>query len=142
MSTSSFNDGVKSAKDADHLSPWAPLWWVHCSKQCFSEDIQLCMEMCQQKLQAGLDFHDNDGLTAQKYIDEIVRPHVKPHVDKHALADNTVFMRGGTKPHMARLSQDVLASATNFLLSAKNPDISIIANLWSIMSRNTIGMNP
>ena len=98
------------------------------------------MGMCQQKLQASLDTHE--GLIAHKYTDEMVRPHVKPHVNNHALADSTVFMRGGAKPHTARKSQDVLASATNLLLSAKNPDISIIANLWSIMSRNINGMNP
>ena len=72
------------------------------------------MEKCQQKLQAGLDIHEY--LTAQKYIDEIVKPRVKPHADNHALADSTVFMRGGAKPHTARISQDVLASATNLLL--------------------------
>ena len=46
--------------------------------------------MCQQKLQAGLDIHE--GLIAQKYIDEIIKPHIKPHVDNHALADSTVFI--------------------------------------------------
>ena len=64
------------------------------------------------------------------------------HIDNQALADSTVFMRGGAKPHTARISQDVLASATNLLLSAKNPGISIITHLWSIMSRNIIGINP
>ena len=59
------------------------------------------------KLQAGLDIHE--GLIAQKYIDEIVRPHVKPHVGNHAFADTIVFMRGGAKHHTARISADVLA---------------------------------
>ena len=74
--------------------------------------------MCQ--LQAGLDIHE--GLTAQKYTDEMVKSHVKPHVDNHALADSIVFLPGGAKPHIARISQGVLVSATNLLLSAKNPD--------------------
>ena len=87
-------------------------------------------------MQAGLDIHE--CLTAQKYIDEIIRPHVKPTM---ALADSIVFMQGGAKPHTARISQDVLTRATNLLLSAKNPDVSIIANLWLIMYRNIIGMN-
>ena len=38
------------------------------------------------KLQAGLDIHED--LTTQKYVDEIVRPHVGPHIDNHALADS------------------------------------------------------
>ena len=93
----------------------------------------------QQKWQAGLDIHE--GLIAQKYIDEIVKPHVEPHVDNHALADSTVLIRGGTKTSTTRMGQDVPANATGLLLSAKNPDISIIANLWSIVSRNINGMN-
>ena len=121
------------------LSSLSPLRRAHCSKQCFCKDIHLYMEMCQQNLQAGLDIHK--GLTAQKCIDEMARPHVKPHVDNHALANSTVFMRGGAKPHAARTSRDVLASATNLLLSAKNPDICTIAHLRSIMSRNIIDMN-
>ena len=140
MSTSSFNDGVKSAKNADHLSSWALLWWVHCSKQYFCKYIHLFSGMCQQKVQAGLDTHE--VLTAQKYTDEMVRPHVKPRFDNHALAESTVFMRDGTKLRTERKSQDVLASATSLLLSANNPDICIIENLWSIMSRSIIGMNP
>ena len=53
------------------------------------------MGMCRQT-QAGLDIHQ--GLTAQ-YIDETVRPHVEPHVDNQALADNTVLMLGGQNLH-------------------------------------------
>ena len=124
MSISSFNDGVNLAKDADHLSSWAPLWRVHCYKQCLCKDIRLCMAMCLQQLQSELDIHEY--LTAQKYIDEIVRPHVKPHVDNHAVEDSTVFMRGGAKPRTARIRQGVLARATNLLLSTKNADICII----------------
>ena len=40
------------------------------------------------------------------------------------------------------LQQDVLANATSHMLSAKNPDINIIANLWSNMSKTINGMNP
>ena len=78
-----------------YLSTWAPSQWGHWSKQCFCKYIHLCMGMCHQKLQTGLDIHE--GLTAQKYFDEMVRPHVKPHVDNHALAGSTVFIRIGAK---------------------------------------------
>ena len=126
MFISSLNDGVKSAWDADHLSPSTTLRRVH----CYSATA---------KLQAGLDIHE--GLSAQKYIDEIVRPHFEPHVDNHALTNNTVLIGGGEKPPAESISQGVLANATSFLLSAKNPDIFIV-NLWSIVSRNINSMNP
>ena len=51
------------------------------------------MGMCQQKLQAGLDIYQ--GLTAQRYTDEIFRPHFEPHIDGNALADSTVLMGVG-----------------------------------------------
>ena len=49
--------------------------------------------MCQQWLQTGLSWHYG-GLTAQKYADHILRPHDKPHIDRHALADSVVFKPG------------------------------------------------
>ena len=96
--------------------------------------------VCQHRFQASLDIQK--GLTAQKYIDEIIRAHVKPQVDNHALADSTVIIRGGTKTHSARISRDVFDNATSYLLSAKNPDISIIAKLWSFVYRNMYGIDP
>ena len=54
---------------------------------------------------------------SHEYIDEIARPHVKPHVG----ADSAVFMRGVAKSHTARVSQDIPDSGTNLLFSAKNP---------------------
>ena len=54
--------------------------------------------MCKQKLQADLDIHE--GLTAQKYIDAMVGPHVKPHVDNHSLAASTSLLASEVSPAM------------------------------------------
>ena len=83
--------------------------------------IHVYIFICQQQLQAGLDIHE--GLNAQKYIGEMVRPQVKPHVDNPALGDSTAFMRGGAKPHTARISQDVLASVINLQI-VEQPSIT------------------
>ena len=40
-----------------------------------------------------VDIHG--GLTAQKPTDDILRPHVEPHIDNHALANKGVFMQDG-----------------------------------------------
>ena len=50
-------------------------------------------------------------------------------------------MRGGATLHATRISQDVLTNTTNLPWSAKNPDIDIIANLWSVTSRHIDDMN-
>ena len=92
--------------------------------------INVC-KMCQRKLQAVLDIQE--GLTAQKYIDKIVRPHVETHVDNYALTDSTVLMRGGAKPHAARISQDVLAMR---LASHSQPRIQTLASLWTYVQKH------
>ena len=104
MSTSSFNDGVKSAKNADHLSSWAPLRWVHCSKQCFCKYIHLCMGCVSAKI-ASWPWHPRRSNCTKILMKWSVL------MLSHTLIDSTVFMRDETKPHTARICQDVLASA-------------------------------
>ena len=99
--------------------------------------------MCQQWLQTGLSWHLR-RLTAQKYTDHILGPHVEPHIDNHVLADRGVFMQDGASPHAARISEGFLASAAIDVLlwPTKGPDISIIENIWSYISRRINGINP
>ena len=46
------------------------------------------------------------GLTASNRTDEILRPHVKPHINYHALADRTVFMQNEGTIHTAMISHE------------------------------------
>ena len=89
-------------------------------------------------------YHIHRSLAAQYYINEIIRPHVKPHIDHHTLADGTAFMQGGATPHTARISQEVLTGAAIDALvwPAKNPDINIIKNVGSVMLRRIKCVNP
>ena len=49
-------------------------------------------------------YHIHRGLTAQNYTDEILKLHVKPHIDNLTLADGTDFMQQGATSHTARSS--------------------------------------
>ena len=63
--------------------------------------------------------HIHRGLTAQKYTDDILMPHVKPHIDNHALVDQTAFMHGGATPHTARISQEVFTGVAIDVIKIK-----------------------
>ena len=45
-----------------------------------------------------VDIHG--GLTAQKHTDDILRPHVEPHIVNHVLANRGVFMQDGASFHI------------------------------------------
>ena len=79
---------------------------------------------------------------AQNYIDEILRPHVEPHTDYHALA-NTVSMQEGVTPIQLCYSQEFLTSTTDVLLwPVKSPDSDTTESAWSVVLRRINGINP
>ena len=99
-----------------------------------------CKGMCQQWLQTSWHL---GWLTAQKYTDHILGPRVEPHIDNHVLAYRVAFMQDGASPHAARISEGFLANAAIDVLlwPTQGPDINIIENIWSYISRRINGMN-
>ena len=79
----------------------------------------------------------------KNYTDEILRPRIKPPIDHHALADRAVFIHDGATLNVARISQKCLTNATTdvFLWLANIPDINVIENVWTIISRLNNNMN-
>ena len=52
--------------------------------------------------------------------------------------------KGGATPHTARINQEVLTGVAIDVLvwPAKNSDINIIKNVWSVMLRRINGVDP
>ena len=71
-----------------------------------------------------------DGnLTAARYRDEILRPHVIPFLQQHNLA----LQQDNARPHVARICQVFLAYS---------PDLSPIEHLWDQLDRQVRQRQP
>ena len=65
-----------------------------------------------------MDLIDIRGnLNGRRYVDEILEPHVEPHMDNHALNDRPIFMQDGATPHTVRISQHFLHDAAIDVMS-------------------------
>ena len=84
-------------------SPSALYWRMHCSEPCFCKDTHRYVEVYPEWLQT-------EGLTTQKYVDWIPRPHVLPHTDNIAFIDRGIFMQGRATPHTTKIHDDFLTN--------------------------------
>ncbi|GFS62961.1 transposable element Tcb1 transposase [Trichonephila clavipes] len=58
-------------------------------------------------------------LTSQRYVDDILRPHVRPFLDG---LPGTIFQQDNARPHTARVAQDFLRHFQTFPWPAHSPD--------------------
>ena len=74
-------------------------------------------------------------LTGQRYIDEILRPHVVPFL--RPMGNNGIFQDDNARPHRAR-NVDGFLQANNVKRSewpAMSPDLSCIEHVWDVLGR-------
>ncbi|GFS98240.1 transposable element Tcb1 transposase [Trichonephila clavipes] len=62
-----------------------------------------------------------DTMTAQRYVRDILQPHVMPLMQRLSEA---IFQQDNARPHTARVSQDCLCTVTTLHLLARIPDLS------------------
>ncbi|KAK7441397.1 hypothetical protein BaRGS_00040579 [Batillaria attramentaria] len=77
-----------------------------------------------------------DGhLTAQRYIDQIIRPAVLPYLQQQPHGD--LYQQDNARPHTAHVVQQVFAANNVSVLPwpARSPDMSPREHLWDIMDR-------
>ena len=75
-----------------------------------------------------------NGVTAARYIDQVLRPHVVPHVARH---QNKTFQQDNACAHTARATRDFLQQNNVNVMNwpALSPDLNPIEHMWDEIQR-------
>ncbi|UYV83825.1 hypothetical protein LAZ67_X000316 [Cordylochernes scorpioides] len=71
-------------------------------------------------------------LTAQRYVDDILRPVLLPFLSHHP---GLTFQQDNARPHTARVTMDCLQSCRTLPWPARSPELSPIEHIWDVMGR-------
>jgi len=77
-----------------------------------------------------------DGtLTARRYIDQILEPHVLPFFESHPTVD--ILMQDNARPHAARITKDFLEESEISVMNwiPYSPDLNPLEHLWDELGR-------
>ncbi|GFT79350.1 transposable element Tcb2 transposase [Trichonephila clavipes] len=71
-------------------------------------------------------------LTGQRYVDDILRPHVGPFLNG---LPGTIFRQDNARSHTARVAQDFPRHFQTLLWPVRSPDFSSVEHVWDQLKR-------
>ncbi|GFX52511.1 transposable element Tcb2 transposase [Trichonephila clavipes] len=71
-------------------------------------------------------------LTGQRYVDDILQPHVGPFLNS---LPGATFQQDDAPPHTARVAQDFLRHFQTLPRPARSPDLSPVEHMWDQLRR-------
>ena len=82
-----------------------------------------------------------NGVTAQRYIDQILQPHVVPFFHAHP---NFIFQQDNARAHSARVTQDFLhqQNIQTMVQPAMSLDLNPIEHFWDMLQRELNSVRP
>ncbi|GFV60594.1 transposable element Tcb2 transposase [Trichonephila clavipes] len=73
-------------------------------------------------------------LTGQRYVDDILRPHVGPFLNG---ISGAIFQQDNARPHTARVAQDFLRHFQTLPWRARFPDFPPVEHVWNLLKWQT-----
>ncbi|GFW51663.1 transposable element Tcb2 transposase [Trichonephila clavipes] len=74
-------------------------------------------------------------LTGQRYVDDILRPHVGPFLNG---LPGAIFQQDNARPHTARVAQDFLRHFQTLPWPARSPNLSPVEHVWDQLKRQML----
>ncbi|GFV40894.1 transposable element Tcb1 transposase [Trichonephila clavipes] len=71
-------------------------------------------------------------LTGQRYIDDILRPHVRPFLNG---LPGAIFQQDNARLHKERVAQDFLRHFQTLPWPTRSPDLSLVEHVWDQLKR-------